>query len=305
MRRRDDGAFADQVLDGGARRREEPGGEAVGDEAVDLLRHVADEAAQARLDVRDGDAEFGGGERAGERAVGVAVDDDGVGRFALHHRLKSLEHLRRLARVRAGADAEVVVGLRQRQLLEEDVGHAGIVMLAGVHEDLGVVWRTTRENAAALMNCGRAPTTVRKRMAGNSKQQTANSVSGTAKANSKEQTAGDALSIMVRVELRLDVGDDVEALERGLARVAKVDAGERVEARRQFLARERRDVRQLVDLADQFVARDGGAALREEDLGVVRVQQLLGHADQLFVHLFARTEAGVRRSGCRGRAPGP
>jgi hypothetical protein len=35
-----------------------------------------------------------------------------------------------------GADAEVVVGLRYGELLEEDLRHAVVIVLAGVDEDL-------------------------------------------------------------------------------------------------------------------------------------------------------------------------
>ena len=44
------------------------------------------------------------------------------------------EGFRGLLRMRAGADAEEVVGLRQAELVEEDVGHVGVVVLAGMDE---------------------------------------------------------------------------------------------------------------------------------------------------------------------------
>ena len=67
-----------QVLDRGRRRREEPARQVVGDDPVDLLGHPPIEAAQAGLDVRDGQPELGGDQRAGQRRVRVAVDQDGV-----------------------------------------------------------------------------------------------------------------------------------------------------------------------------------------------------------------------------------
>jgi len=104
--------FARQVIDGGLCGAEEKVGNVVGDDAVDLLRHRAVEAAQAGLDVGEGQVQLGRGERAGQRRVGVAEDDHPVGRLLLEHRLQALQHLSGLASVRPGADAEVVVGLR-------------------------------------------------------------------------------------------------------------------------------------------------------------------------------------------------
>ena len=56
-------ALAEQVLLGLRAVREAPLRELVDEEPVELLRHRAVEAAQARLEVGDGDAELGGGER--------------------------------------------------------------------------------------------------------------------------------------------------------------------------------------------------------------------------------------------------
>src|SRR2546425_6355673 len=50
------------------------------------------------------------------------------------HRLEALHHGRGLLSVRPRPHAEVVVRRRDPQLLEEGVGHAGIVMLAGVDD---------------------------------------------------------------------------------------------------------------------------------------------------------------------------
>ena len=71
-------AFASQALDGLGGGAEEVGGDVVGEDAVGLLRQVAVVAAEAGLDVGDGDAELRRGERAGQRRVGVAVDEDEV-----------------------------------------------------------------------------------------------------------------------------------------------------------------------------------------------------------------------------------
>ena len=98
-----------QVRDGGRGRREQPAREMVGDDAVELLGHRPVEAAQAGLDVRDGDPELRRGERAGERGVGVAVDEDGIRPFGEQDRLEGEQHPRGLLRVRPATDAQRVV----------------------------------------------------------------------------------------------------------------------------------------------------------------------------------------------------
>ena len=105
-------------------------------DAVDLLRHRAVERAHAGLDVRDGDAGLHRGERAGERRVGVAVDEQRVGSDVGDQRLERGEHARGLRGVRAAADAEQVLGRRQLELVEEDLRQLGVVVLAGVDGDL-------------------------------------------------------------------------------------------------------------------------------------------------------------------------
>ena len=84
----------------------------VGDDPVDLLRHRAVEAAQARLDVADREPEPLGAERRGEGRVDVARDQDEVRRLVAQDGLEALDHPRGLLRVRPRADAEHVVGLR-------------------------------------------------------------------------------------------------------------------------------------------------------------------------------------------------
>ena len=78
-------------------------------------------------------------ERRGEGRVDVAGDEHEVGALGAQHRLEPLEHPRRLLAVAAGADAEHVVGLGHAELLEEDLRHRPVVVLAGVddHRRLG------------------------------------------------------------------------------------------------------------------------------------------------------------------------
>ena len=108
----------------------------VGHHAVLLLGHGAVERAQARLDVPDAQAELGGGQGAGQGRGGVAVDEHHVRGLGREERLEALEHQRQLGHRGAGADLEGVVRPRHAQLVEEEVGQLGVVVLAAVHQHL-------------------------------------------------------------------------------------------------------------------------------------------------------------------------
>ena len=59
-----------------------------------------------------------------------------VRRFFLKHRFDGAQHGSGLRSVSSASDTEVVVGQRDSQLLEEDIGHFGVVVLTGVNQDL-------------------------------------------------------------------------------------------------------------------------------------------------------------------------
>jgi hypothetical protein len=75
-----DDALTGQVGDRRLARGEQQIGQPVGDEPVDLLRHPAAARSEPGLDVGDRDPELRRGQGAGEGAVRVAVDQDGIGR---------------------------------------------------------------------------------------------------------------------------------------------------------------------------------------------------------------------------------
>ena len=79
---------------------------------------------------------FDGGDRGRQRRVDVARDEHDVRLGLEQHRLEPLHDRGRLLRVRAGADAERVVGLADAELLEEDLGQLPVVVLAGMDEDV-------------------------------------------------------------------------------------------------------------------------------------------------------------------------
>ena len=80
----------------------------------------------------------------GERRVDVAGNDHQVGALGFEHRLEPLHHPRRLLRVAARADLEHVVGRGHPELLEEDLGHQPVVVLAGVDERVAPVGQPLR-----------------------------------------------------------------------------------------------------------------------------------------------------------------
>ena len=91
-----------------------------------------------------GDAELGRGERARERGVHVAGDDDDVGLDRRAGRCSNArQDLGGLHAVRAGADAEEDVDVGEVEVGQDLVGHPAVVVLAGVDDDLA-------ERAAAL-----------------------------------------------------------------------------------------------------------------------------------------------------------
>jgi len=106
------------------------------DDAVELLRHRPVEAAQPSLDVAHRDLELRRDERRCQRRVDVAGHEHCVRLLSDEDRFEPLHHARGLLRVRAGADVEKVVRLRHRQVVEEDVRHRGVVVLAGVDQHL-------------------------------------------------------------------------------------------------------------------------------------------------------------------------
>ena len=121
--------------------------ERVGDDPVELLGHRAVEAAQAGLDVGDRDVQLGRRDRRRHRRVDVAGDDHEVGALGEQHRLEALHHPGRLLRVAARADLEHVVGRGHPELLEEDLRHQPVVVLAGVDDGVAGVRQTGAQGA--------------------------------------------------------------------------------------------------------------------------------------------------------------
>ena len=108
----------------------------VDEHSVELLGHSPVKRAHPRLHVGDRQPGLGGGQAAGQRGVGVAVDEDGVRGDLGEQRLQRCELARGLRGVGPTGDPQLMVGRRDLELGEEDGGELVVVVLAGVHEDL-------------------------------------------------------------------------------------------------------------------------------------------------------------------------
>ena len=127
-------AFTQQVVDTGRLGTEEPVGDAIGNEAVDLFGHAHVAATQARLHVGHRNVELLGVDGASQCGVHVTHHQHAVGAGLLADLFKGHHDLGSLSRVTAAAGVEVVVGLGDTQLVEEDVAHLPVVVLAGVDD---------------------------------------------------------------------------------------------------------------------------------------------------------------------------
>ena len=103
------------------------------------------------------------GQRRRQGRVDVAGDDHQVGPLLEQDRLEALHRPRRLLRVAARADLEHVVGRRHAELLEEDLRHQPVVVLAGVDDRVPALGQRARAappiTGAVLTKFGRVPTT--------------------------------------------------------------------------------------------------------------------------------------------------
>ena len=152
-----------QVLDrvrGGA---EQQVGDAVGEDAVHLLGHLPVARAQARLDVGDGDAQLGRGERRGQGRVDVARRPAPGRRGARAGRLDADEHARPSARRGCRSRPEVGVRLAHAEALDESARRApgrSAGPCAGARTEIPSAPSSAAITGADLTKFGRAPTTA-------------------------------------------------------------------------------------------------------------------------------------------------
>ena len=129
-------ALANEIFIAVGRGREQQVGKLVGEQPIDFFGHAAVTGAQAGFDVADADRELGTDESSGDGGVDVTIDEDEIGLEFEQDWFERDHHCGGLLGMRAGADAQVAIGLRHFQLLKKYVGHGGIVVLTGVDQSL-------------------------------------------------------------------------------------------------------------------------------------------------------------------------
>ena len=127
-------AFAQQVIHARRLGTEEPVGDAVGDEAVDLLGHAHVAATQAGFHVGHRNVELLGVDGAGQGGVHIAHHQHTVGAGLLADLLEGHHDLGGLGGMAAATGLQVVIGLGNAQLVKEDVAHFPVVVLAGMDD---------------------------------------------------------------------------------------------------------------------------------------------------------------------------
>ena len=128
--------FAVQVLVAAGLRREKQIREVVGHDPVDFLGHRPVARAQAGLDVSHRNAALRRHQRTRDGGVHIARDHDEIGATLFADLVKTHHDLSCLPRLVVGADLEVNIGQGHAELIEEDLRHRAIIMLAGMHQQM-------------------------------------------------------------------------------------------------------------------------------------------------------------------------
>ena len=143
-------ALGQEVAGGVAAGGQQRVGEAVDDDAVDLLRRRPVQRAQARLEVGDGDAALRARQRAGQRRVRVAGEHDEVGPHAAQDVVEAGQRRRGELGGRRGGRADDVGGGGQPEVVLDARDEREVLGCADVHDDLaeGPVGRPARRRPA-------------------------------------------------------------------------------------------------------------------------------------------------------------
>jgi hypothetical protein len=121
----------------------------VDDLPVQLLRHPLIEAAVPRFHVEDGDLPTFRRDDA-EAGVGVAVDQDGIGALLLEHGVKPGDDERDGLGDGPSHRIQVVIGLGDVELTEEDRVELVVVVLTRMHQHMVGVAGQLRDDTAQL-----------------------------------------------------------------------------------------------------------------------------------------------------------
>ena len=129
-------ALPAQVLARQAVRGQQQIAQPVRDQTVDLLGHGHVAAPEARLDVADLDAQLLGRHRASQGGVDIPHHHNPVGLFLQKHLFKGDHGLTDLFGMGTGPDLQVDVRIRDAEAVEKALGHAHVVVLAGVDQNV-------------------------------------------------------------------------------------------------------------------------------------------------------------------------
>ena len=128
-------AFAQQVLAVIAVVRQQDVADVIDQDAVALFRHAAVPCPQSRFHVENLDAAMRRRQHA-EAAIGVAQDQQGIGLHLFHQGVRLADDVGHFRPVAGGVDIQLIVGLAQLQVLEEEVAKLGREVLPGVNHHM-------------------------------------------------------------------------------------------------------------------------------------------------------------------------
>ncbi len=138
-------ALAKQVLLPTVLGNEQNIGKRIGHDPIDLLWHSPIERPQAGLQMGDRDVKLGGRKAARQRGVDISGHDNPRRATGNQMVLISLHDPGRLPGMGIGPNLQQDVGGADSELLEEDIGHARVVVLTGMDQaDAAAGWGLQR-----------------------------------------------------------------------------------------------------------------------------------------------------------------
>ena len=111
-------------------------GELIRHDPVDFFGHQAIIAAQARLHMGDADIELRRGQGAGQRGIGIAINQHPIWLFFEKDLFDGRQHSPCLKAVQTGTDIKVVLWFGDFEFSEKYGRHVVIIVLAGMNKNL-------------------------------------------------------------------------------------------------------------------------------------------------------------------------
>ena len=127
-------AFLAQVREALLGNREQKAGNVIGAHTIHLFRIRQRPRAITRLHMSYRNVDLCGSQGTGKRGIGVSIQKNHIGLFFEQGLLQRNQHGGSHAGMRASRNAQIVIGLRYSQLVEESLGHVVVKMLARMNE---------------------------------------------------------------------------------------------------------------------------------------------------------------------------